>query len=574
MKRILSVLLSLLLLVGLLAACSEESTPVAPSDPGSTASPSGNAGDNDGKGEIKAVDWSKHQEFSVWLFSDANDYYSSYSDNPVVQYLNKKFNVTLTYEQPAAGTESDSLSLMFGTGQYTDMINVSMYTGSISELYEDGVIIDIAEYLDYMPNFKALLDKNDELRKYVTNDEGRILKLPVTAVEPETIWGSLVYRHDILDIMTGGYVAFPSGNDVPTTIEDWDYMLPLFKAYFDAAGMTHGAPLILPSNGYFYYGELGTGFGFHGGDYYVDGDGKVNHAFLSDGLYDYLKKLNEWYEAGYIYKDFASRVNDPFYLPNPELTYGGAAGIWFGLTSQLGDAMSMPDYGLYMDVRALPSPLADGVQPSDLLKRNPPPHEGSGVASVVTTTCPDIPKLLSVIDYMYSEEGGMMWGYGLNKEQLADSNGLYEANNLEEGAYWFEGDKFVFNPALASAGGTVDLGSMSGMRLPGLSYNIYTRDVLTEESRKADAIWAQYDSVATNSKLPASLSYSTDDEKYMADVMVNINDFIGSKIPNFIMGTEPLTEESFNAFRNQLIAYGLEDCIRIRQDAYDRYLKR
>jgi hypothetical protein len=119
---------------------------------------------------------------------------------------------------------------------------------------------------------------------------------------------------------------------------------------------------------------------------------------LDDGLYTYLEKMNEWYEAGYIYQDFASRTSDPFYLPNTELTYGGAAGAWYGLASQLGEAMSLPEYGLEMDVRAAPSPLGEGVKPEDLLKRNPPPHEGSGVGSVVTTACDNIPKLLTVVD--------------------------------------------------------------------------------------------------------------------------------------------------------------------------------
>ena len=39
--------------------------------------------------------------------------------------------------------------------------------------------------------------------------------------------------------MTGGNVEFSSGNEEPITIEDWDYMLLLFKQYFEAAGMAY-----------------------------------------------------------------------------------------------------------------------------------------------------------------------------------------------------------------------------------------------------------------------------------------------------------------------------------------------
>lgn len=521
----------------------------------------------------EAVDYSEHEEFTCWLFPTPNEYYASYSDNPVMKYLNEKFNVTLTFEQPVAGTESDALSLMFGTGQYTDLIDMTYYTGSIQQLYDDGIIIDVAEYLEYMPNLSCLMEENELLRKHATSDDGRILKLPVTALEPEIIWGSLIYRHDILETMTGGNVAFPSGNERPTTVEDWDYMLPLMKAYFEAAGMPQYAVLMLPYYGYISYGELCTGFGFSGGDYYVE-NGVVSHGLLDAGLYDYLAKMNEWYEAGYIYSDFAGRVNDMFFLPNTELTYGGAAGAWFGLNGQLGDAMSMPEYGLEMDLRAAPTPIMEGVDPSELLKRNPPPHEGSNLGSVVSASCHNIPKLLSIIDYMYSDEGGMLWKYGLTKEQIPASDTVYADNGLSEGTYWFEGDTFVLNPQLDPVGGPVTLTEMIGQRLPGLSRNLHDRDYMYELWQEADYVWSMYDEVAGKEKLPGSLSYPADEERQIVDARVTITDYANSMIPRFIMGTEPLNEDSFAKFVQQLKDYGLESCVEIQQAAYDRYVAR
>jgi ABC-type glycerol-3-phosphate transport system substrate-binding protein len=145
------------------------------------------------------VDFTQHETFTLWEQSDFNDYYSDYSDNPVMRYVGNKFNTTLKFEQPVSGGEADSLSLMFGTGEYTDMVNLTTYTGSLQELYEDGAIIDIAQYLDYMPNFKKLLDSNEAYRKNVYTDDGKILSFrPITTVS-ELIWGGLMYRRDILE---------------------------------------------------------------------------------------------------------------------------------------------------------------------------------------------------------------------------------------------------------------------------------------------------------------------------------------------------------------------------------------
>lgn len=141
--------------------------------------------------------------------------------------------------------------------------------------------------------------------------------------------GGLVYRRDILETMTGGNVAFPSGSEEPTTIADWEYMLELMKQYFTAAGLPDYACLILPATGYFSTGELISGFGIGGTDYLKE-DGSVGYGIAEDNFYNYLVKMKEWYAKGYIYADFAGRSQDLFYLPNTALTYGGSAGIWFG----------------------------------------------------------------------------------------------------------------------------------------------------------------------------------------------------------------------------------------------------
>ncbi len=517
-----------------------------------------------------AVDYSVHETFTAWLYATPNDYYQSYSDNPVIRYLNNLFNVTFEYEQPAAGTEQDSLSLMFGTGEYTDMIDMSYYYGSIAGLYEDGVIIDIAEYLDYMPNLKALIENNETFRKACYTDDGKILLLKQMMAEEEMVWGGLVYRRDILDTMTGGYVSFPSGNDEPTTIEDWDYMLPLFKAYFEAAGMADSAPLILPYNGYFAMGQMASGFGVNT-SYYLEGD-TVKYGPIEEGFYNYLAKMHEWYAAGYIYQDFASRVNDLFYLPNPALTYGAAAGAWFGLSSQVGDKMSMPEYGLIFDVHAAVSPVdtAHGVTAAYPFGASDAQDMAGGVA--ITTRCKNIPKLLSVLDFMYGEKGSMFRIYGLTTEDGAADDPSYQLAGLTDGAYWFEGDTLVRNPIMMD--GSVDGDAMISSRLPALGNTTYANLEATPEEKQANEAWRAYGDTTDVTKLPLSLSRPVDEDKAFTTNNTRINDYINERVPKFIMGTIALNEATWNEFVAQIKAYGIEENLSIQQAAYDRYLER
>lgn len=571
LKKMIATLLCVVLVVGAFSGCKKtaDQTVVTDNNGATTEATTSAAVEK----ELVKIDYTQPVEYSYWLFSTPNDYYADYSDNPVVKYLDKKFNMTLKFQQPATGTEAESLNMMLGTGEYTDLFDTTTYNGSLGQLNKDGVIIDIAQYLDYMPNYKKLLDENETFRKNTYNDDGKILGLTNMSTSDIDMWGGLVYRRDILETMTGGNVKFPSGNVEPTTIEDWDYMLPLMKQYFDAAGMADSAVLILPAQGYFpsndLIGTFGTSF-----TYLLDA-GKVKYGPMEEGFFNYIKKMNEWYKAGYIYKDFASRVSDMFYLPNTALTYGGAAGVWFGLNSQLGSAMSMPDYGLNVDVRAVKSPIdaANGKTTaySNVLVASGQDEYGS---VAVTSSCKDVERLLSSMDFMYSEEGSMLRAYGLNAEQAA-GNEIYEKNGLTDGSYTIGSDgSFKYNDklVLAGTGGTIDQGHFIGLRLPSLRQTKYDDSFTSELYKAGSDTWTAYQ--ADKIQLPRTLTRTAEEDATFVGNTANIDNYVNEKVLKFILGTEELNDKTWAEFKAQLVSYGIDENIAVQQAAYERYLAR
>lgn len=419
-KRVLSLLLCLSLLAGLLVGC-------------------GKGGEQQGQtpGELPEDDLSKHINFTYWMYADDYKIYNSLSENPVVQYLNEKFNVTMEFQTPAMGSEADNFNLMMGTQDYTDIMDMTYNRTALSTLYEDGVIIDLAPYVEkYMPNYWNILQTNEEVRRVAYDDQGHLFKICMLEDVQRNHWGGLVYRRDILETMTGGNVQFPSGNDEPTTVEDWEYMLPLFKMYFEAAGMPEYACLILPAIGYTATGEIQNGWGATG-VFGLDTDLKtVQFGPATDYFYNYVAKMHEWYEAGYIYKDFASRTNDLFYLPNTALTYGGGAGAWFGILQQVGDYMNISGDGwsLEFDVRAATGPLdtANGVTPE--IAGTHVRVEPVGAYRCISSACTGekLVRVLTVMDYLYSEEGHLIAKRGLTPE-LAANDPIYQKVGLMVG---------------------------------------------------------------------------------------------------------------------------------------------
>lgn len=527
-------------------------------------------------------DLSEHVTVTMWLFPDDYTYYSSYSDNPVVQYLNEKFNMTMDFQVPPMGSEQDHFNLMIGTGEYTDIFEITYSQDSTAVLYEDGVIRDLAPFVEqYMPNFKAFLadPANADVYNALYDPDGHLFTIPAAVRVPDEVilWGGMVYRRDILDTMTGGYVAFPSGNDEPTTVEDWEYMLPLMKKYFEAAGFKDYAPLILPPTGMFTTGEMENGFGA-AGDFYVV-DGEVKYGPVTKEFYNYLTKMHEWYEAGYIYKDFASRTTDLFYLPNTALTYGGAAGIWFGLSSQLASAMSMPEYGLFFDVRGISSPLdtangQDGSQSGTLtlISDRANSNQSGWVAS---TLCTDekLIRFLTMADFLFTEEGGMLTQYGLDKAHGSEENELYKQLNITDGSYYFDEEgKFHWHPLVDdTAEAPLQRIGLNGQRLPGLVLVEYVNASNADFTLKANDQWTRY---GTGNNYPSSAYATADESNTLTQNNTSYTDYMNVMVPKFISGTEPLTEETFQKYVERMMSLGVEENLRIRQEIYDRHTTR
>ena len=125
------------------------------------------------KGELPEDKEDQEITFTIWTSADDYKHYTSYNENPVIEQLNEKFNVKMDFQLPAIGTETDNFNLMIGTSDYTDVMNASYSLDGQSVLYQDGVIIDIAPYLEtYMPNYYKTLQENEELHKLVYDDEG------------------------------------------------------------------------------------------------------------------------------------------------------------------------------------------------------------------------------------------------------------------------------------------------------------------------------------------------------------------------------------------------------------------
>jgi len=582
MKKLI-LLLSLVLLVGLLAACgrngddvtddttqNEEQTQDGQNvqdDADTTPS------DDEAATGFDSINWDEPASFSWWMISVPNDQWATMNDNPAIHYVQYRFNTTLDFQHPVAGTEADALAIMMGTGRYTNVMHLSTYQGNVPQLYYDGIIINIMDWLDYMPNLRHWLETDPEFARIALDDQGRKLTLASVADEYTPPWSGLVYRHDILETMTGGNVQFPSGYDVPTTIEDWEYMLPMFLEFFQAAGFADFAPLILPASpmGIFHFGELMNSFGAYYAAYVRDG--VVYAGMLQPAMFDYISTMRDWFERGWIHQDFASRVGDMFFMPNPPLVFGGAAGSFFGMMMHLGDRLSMPDFGMYVDVRAMPSPRAEGITHRDML--SPSPYGGGGIGNAIYAGTEYIGRLLAVLDFFYSDDGGRLRSIGPSADQIPPGSDALARMGMPEGTHWFdENGNIVFHPYMETVGGPIEITAVNAIHVGGYHRLNFTNSMRTEEAFTAHGHWSVHWADSVVHELPSALSFTDEEAAILSTNSARIQDLTDQMIALFITGGAELNEDTWNDFLDQLRGLGAYENRDIQQAAFDRFQAR
>lgn len=347
---------------------------------------------------------SANNTFSWWISTAENsEFYTDYDENPIIKYIEayKTFedkdgnqaSIGFDFQSGVRGSEQDNFNNMIATGTYTDVFDPVYYAGSVVDLYKEGTILDMTDYVNqYMPNYKKWMEEHPDAARYMTQEvdgEQKFLSIYSTFEDISMYdqWYGYAYRRDWLvkygtqpdtfyDPMTdsepktnpnagqafsGHYtldtdgnanditeytdnvngdswvddVVFPSGNVDPVYITDWEWMLDIFAKALDAEGITDGYGLSLYYPGFVGTGDLVSGFGGIGPTWYLDENGKCTFGGTSEGFKAYLECMSTWYKNGWIDQRFDQRSSDAFYQIDNTTVRQGKVGAWLATPSEL-----------------------------------------------------------------------------------------------------------------------------------------------------------------------------------------------------------------------------------------------
>lgn len=186
----------------------------------------------------------------------------------------------------------------------------------MSAAFEEEVIIDLAEYLEFAPHYAEILENNLNIAREAKTDDGNILQMYYLnsyqgGFEVPLLEGPVI-RGDLLEALK---------LDVPSTVEELYSTLTQFKSAFDLED-----PLFMSNNAFAAGGFLMGAFDATAELYQVDG--QVRYGPMEDGFLEYLKTATAWYSEGIFNADFYNYDENPMSPVTEGKKIGGEVGVF------------------------------------------------------------------------------------------------------------------------------------------------------------------------------------------------------------------------------------------------------
>lgn len=464
----------------------------------------------------------------------------SYNENVMYQEVENILNVDIEFQHSTKGEFGNQLSVMLASGDLPDMIEGFSYAKGPQAAITDGLILDLTEKVpEKAPDYYELITSDDSIWREVVTDEGTIWSFNCLQPKQEPSWRGLSIRGDLLE---------QTGLEAPSTIAEFKEVLTAFKE------MGVDYPLSLGfgypnANGAFQRdGYFVAAYGI-GPDWYLDSNDEVQFGPMQDAYKDFLTEMNTWYNEGLLDPDFATREQNSDDL-NSLIINGQIAAFVMGygptLNLQNNGQAQNADFNL---VQVTNPSLKEG----ELAQLRNQDSVNKGNATVITVNCDNVDKALEFLNFGYTEEGAMMYNYGLEgiSYELVDGEPQW-TDAMTDGS---EGSWNQIREKYKKHTGPYD--------------RDWEAAPLSDFEYQCMESWSV---CGTDLKIPENLSLTTEESDKFNPIMTNIYTYLTENVTAFINGSRSLDE--FDQFRADLEGFGINEALEIKHASYDRYKQR
>lgn len=401
-RKVVSLMLVSAMVAGMLAGCGSDSG----SSKGGSSTETGSAAEASSSGET-ADDADDKSPITFEYFNA--DGKNGNRDNPVAKAITEATGVTLDVSYPVAsqGDAKEDIALMIANDEYPDMIYAK---GSATDLYQAGALIDMTDLIEkYGPNIKKMYGAEMEKLKWSQDDPG-IYQLSYAGVNQKTL-------------TTGGSCqiqwAALKENDYkyPKTLDEYEKMI---KSYLAAHPKTEdGLDMIgitMSASDWHWMITLGNPAGLiadaspDNGQWIIDDEYNVHYKHVTDEEKEYFKWLCRMYNEGILDPNFATQTDDDYIA---KVASGRVVAItdaeWH--YSQC-EATLVADGKVDQTYVGLPVTLREDQVEKALLYQGTTVGWGIGI----TKSCEDPVRAIKFLDYLCSDEGQILYHWGIEGE--------------------------------------------------------------------------------------------------------------------------------------------------------------
>lgn len=409
-RKVVSLMLVSAMVAGMLAGCGSDSG----SSKGGSSTETGSAAEARSSGET--ADDADDKSPITFEYFNADGKNGNW-DNPVAKAITEATGVTLDVSYPVAsqGDAKEDVALMIANDEYPDMIYAK---GSATDLYQAGALIDMTDLIEkYGPNIKKMYGAEMEKLKWSQDDPG-IYQLSYAGVNQKTL-------------TTGGSCqiqwAALKENDYkyPKTLDEYEKMI---KSYLAAHPKTEdGLDMIgitMSASDWHWMITLGNPAGLiadaspDNGQWIIDDEYNVHYKHVTDEEKEYFKWLCRMYNEGILDPNFATQTDDDYIA---KVASGRVVAItdaeWH--YSQC-EATLVADGKVDQTYVGLPVTLREDQVEKALLYQGTTVGWGIGI----TKSCEDPVRAIKFLDYLCSDEGQILYHWGIEGENyFLDDNG-------------------------------------------------------------------------------------------------------------------------------------------------------
>ncbi len=476
---------------------------------------------------------------------------NDYSENTVIQYAAELTNIYLECTSVAGNLAGEQFSIMIASNDYTDYIGsmFTLYSEGIDAAIDNEIIIDLTPYLEeYAPNYYEVLNSNEDFVRNLTTDEGRMGCFGMLS-EGFQVDAGYMTRLDWLNALN---------LDVPETYDDWYNTLK-------AMNTEYGATLYVNPIGVGSRNTLTDGYGIavytdaNNADaipFYVK-EGEVMCGYTAPEFQDYLAMMAQWYAEGLVWQDFptggatisikSSEAYSSFL--NSEISFG---------VLEMGDLYTTPANSADPDMEliAVPDPVLNAGDSTHIASAG---LNSAGTASwAISTQCEDVELAVEYINFWFTDEGAELGNYGLEGEAFN----------------WVDGERVWTDLLINNPDGLAFKALATIYLLDDQPFHMdiaRSNSIYSPEELECSDIWLS--NRLGDWEYPTSVSLTSEEGSVYSTYMNDIITYAEETIPQFILGQLDV-EADFQAFVDQLYEMGLQECIDVRQSAYDRYMTR